>query len=277
MTAPLDIGMEQQDAMLGMGQDDMFDLGKTEEDLGNQQGTAALLMDDDGDAIIGSSEEDGSTETQHDEPLDSEDERETKLLGLEAELDGLYDAYQDRLRERDAKFKVKEARRRNAERDEWNGIKAKDIDDEDSDDEEVGGWDKFQEAKLNDQNLSDESSDESVDEEAQAPNRKRAPSEQTSGLPNKKRPRLVSNLKPPNASATTSAAARIWFAQDIFSGLGGLSKHSDSDFEDLDGDKEETEYSEGVQVRLRYKIMLRSLLTNLSRIRWMQMVKMALR
>jgi len=264
MTAPLDIGMEQQDAMLGVGQDDMFDLGKTEEDLGNKHGTAALLMDDDGDAIIGSSE-DGATETEYDEPLDSEDEEETKLLGLEAELDNLYEAYQDRLRERDAKFKVKEARRKNAELDEWNGIKAKDIDDDDSDDEEVGGWDKIQEAKLNDQNLSDDSSDESVDEEAQVPKRKRTPSE-TSGLPNKKRPRLVSKLKPATASATTSAAARVWFTQDIFSGLDGLNKHSDSDFEDLDEDNEESEYSEGVQVRFQYKIILRSLLTHLSRI-----------
>ena len=264
MTAPLDIGMEQQDAMLGVGQDDMFDLGKTEEDLGNKHGTAALLMDDDGDAIIGSSE-DGATETEYDEPLDSEDEEETKLLGLEADLDNLYVAYQDRLRERDAKFKVKEARRKNAELDEWNGIKAKGIDDEDSDDEEVGGWDKIQEAKLNDQNLSDDSSDESVDEETQVPKRKRTPSE-TSGLPNKKRPRLVSKLKPATASATTGAAARVWFAQDIFSGLDGLNKHSDSDFEDLDEDNEESEHSEGVQVRLQYKIILRSLLTHLSRI-----------
>lgn len=263
MTAPLDIGMEQQDAMLGVGQDDMFELGKTEEDLGNKQGTAALLMDDDGDAIIESSEEDGATDTEYEDPLDSEDEKETKLLGLEAELDGLYDAYQDRLRERDAKFKVKEARRKNAEHDEWNGIKAKDIDDEDSDDEEVGGWDKLQDAKLNDQNLSDDSSDESVDEEGQAPKRKKAPSEQASGLPNKKRPRLVSNLKPPNASATTSAAARVWFAQDIFSGLGGANKDSDSDFEDLDEDRQESSYSEGAQVRLQYKIILHSLLTHL--------------
>ncbi|KIM48099.1 hypothetical protein M413DRAFT_439809 [Hebeloma cylindrosporum] len=243
MTAPLDIGMEQQDAMLGVGQDDMFDLGKTEEDLRNKRGTVALLMDDDGDAITGSSEEDEVTESE-DEPLDSEDEREKKLLGLEAELDGLYDAYQDRLRERDAKIKVKEARRKNAERDEWNGIEANDIDDEDSDDEEVGGWDKLQEAKLNDQNLSDDSSDESVDEEAPAHKRKRMPSEQTAGLPNNKRPRLVSKLKPPTASATTSAAARVWFAQDIFSGLGGLNKDSDPDSEELD---RESEYSEAGQ------------------------------
>lgn len=265
MTAPLDIGMEQQDAMLGVGQDDMFDLGKTEEELGHKNGTAAFLMDDDGDAIIGSSEEDGATETEDDEPLDSEDEKETKLLGLEAELDNLYEAYQGRLRERDAKFKVKEARRKNAELDEWNGIKAKDTDDEDSDDEEVGGWDELQEAKLNDRDLSDDSSDESVDEEVQASKRKRTPSE-TSGLPNKKRPRLVSKLKPATASATASATARVWFAQDIFSGLDGLNKHSDSDFEDLDEDEEESEYSEEVQVRLLHKLILRSLLIHLSRI-----------
>jgi len=258
MTAPLDIGMEQQDAMLGVGQDDMFDLGKTGEDLGNKQDSAALLMDDDGDAIVGSSDEDGASETEHDEPLDSEDEGERKLLGLEAEIDGLYDAYQDRLRERDAKFKIREARTKNAERDEWNGIEAKDVDDEDSDDE-VGGWDQLQEAKLNDQILSDDSSDESVDEEVQAPRRKRVPSEHTSGLPNKKRARLVSNLMPPNPSATTSAVARVWFAQDIFSGFDGLNKHSDSDFEEL---YQKSEYSDAVQVSLKYIMLLRSLSSN---------------
>jgi len=265
MTAPLDIGMEQQDAMLGLGQDDMFDLGRTEEDLNNKRRTANLLMDSDGDAIIGSSdEEDEEAEGENEEPFDPEEEREHKLSGLEAELDGLYDAYQGRLRERDAKFKVKEARRKNAEREEWNGIMAKDSDDEDSDEEE-GGWDRFQEAKLNDQNSSGDSSEESEVEET--PKLKRARSEQTDPA-NKKRPRLVSKLEPPKANVTTSAAARVWFAQDVFFGLDEPEKHSDFEFEgeEVNEDKESKD-SEEEKVSFKLWDKLRSLLTYHLRIR----------
>jgi AdoMet-dependent rRNA methyltransferase SPB1 len=236
MTAPLDIGMEQQDAMLGVGQDDMFDLGRTEEDLNNDRGSTVLLLDSDGDAVIGSSDEDDE-EAEDEEPLDSEEEREHKISGLEAELDGLYNAYQGRLRERDANFKVKEARRKAAEREEWNGIKAKDSDEEDSDEEE-GGWDRFQKAKFNDQNSSEDSSDEFEVEEA--PRHKRARSEKTDSL-SKKRPRLVSKLEPPKSNATTRAA-RVWFAQDVFFGLGGPDKHADFEFEGEDG--EESKHTE---------------------------------
>ena len=56
MTAPLDIGLEQTDATLGLGQDDMFDLGRTDGPKTNNNATFA--MDDDGDAVLESSDED---------------------------------------------------------------------------------------------------------------------------------------------------------------------------------------------------------------------------
>jgi len=256
MTAPLDIGLEQQDATLGIDQDEMFDLGQAENNMHKHRSTT-FAMDDDGDAILDSSDEDGegeqADENEDDEPLDSEDEREKKVAGLEAELDGLYDAYQGRLRERDAKYKVKEARRKNAEREEeWDGIK-EDGSDPDASDEEDGGWDKIQQAKLDDGgNSSGDSSDESEEEtEPTGKSRKRGRSDHEP-LPSKelKRQRLISKLEAPKAKPASGAASRLWFSQDVFAGAGldVMEEISDSDeneeFDDYSEDEESSENAE---------------------------------
>ncbi|KAG6842573.1 hypothetical protein C0991_000099 [Blastosporella zonata] len=214
MTAPLDIGLEQQDLSLG-GQDDIFDLGGTERGLRTKGGIERLIGDDDN--IAEESEEEVEAVSDDDEVLDSDEERERKTQGLEAELDGLYDAYQDRLRERDAKFKVKEARRTNAELEEWTGIGAKADSDEEDTDEEEGGWDKLQ-AKKGD--VSDDSSDEEdSDEEPTVMKGVKRPHgvDRTSAF---KRPKLITKLQEPQTVASTSKAAQVWFSQDIFAGLG---------------------------------------------------------
>ncbi|KAF8974023.1 Spb1 C-terminal domain-containing protein [Flammula alnicola] len=238
MTAPLDIGLEQQDATLGIGQDDIFDLGRTEEDMHRNKSNAKFMMDDDGDAVVDSSSEDGENDQADDGDdgqLDSEDEREKKVSGLEAELDGLYDAYQERLRERDAKFRVKEARRKNAKREEWHGIGAQERDGEESDEEEEGSWDKIQQAKLNDRdNSSGDSSDESeVDELPSAKRRKRTQSDQEPEPKDKKRPRLISKLEPSTSKSATSTTAKVWFSQNLFSKVDGLDEISDSEDSDM--------------------------------------------
>lgn len=234
MTAPLDIGLEQTDATLGLGQDDMFDLGRA--DGPKTTNNATFTMDDDGDAVLESSDEDSADGADDDEPLDSEDERENKLTGLEAELDGLYDAYQGRLRERDAKFKVKEARRKNAEREEWSGIQAQKSDGDDSDEE--GGWDVVQDAKVNDHgNSSGDSSDESDAEEAEAlpvKTGKRTRVDREFASQNTKRPRLTPKAGTPGSHTSTTAAAKVWFAQDVFSKVDGLDHISDSESLNVD-------------------------------------------
>lgn len=235
MTAPLDIGMEQHDAALGIGQDDVFDLGRTENGLGN---SARFLMDDDGDLIVESGEEKEGNEQDRDaDAMSSGEEREAKLQALEVELDGLYDAYQGRLRERDAKFKVNEARRKNAEREEWNGIQEQGSDESES---EGGGWEKMQDAKLNDD--SDNSSfGESDLEEASAITtgwkRKRADNVVTKLG---KRPRLITNLKQPTSAKATNTAAQVWFSQGVFSGLEDLNSLSDSDSAAIATDDDDT-------------------------------------
>ncbi|KAG7450407.1 uncharacterized protein BT62DRAFT_927707 [Guyanagaster necrorhizus] len=217
MTAPLDIGLDQQDASLGIGRDDVFDLKTTENHL-RQRGYLTRFANgegsDDGDI--------DAAQISGDEPevLDSEEEKERNLQGLEMELDGLYDAYQDRLRERDAKFRVKEAREKNAHREEWGGIKGSENEncDEESGSED-GGYDVLQQVK--DDNES--SDDESVINGA--PSKKRRRTDDTTD--GSKRTRLVTKLQEPG-----NQAASVWFSQDVFANMDNLDDISDGDESD---------------------------------------------
>ena len=235
MIAPLDIGMEQHDAALGLGQEDVFDLGRTENGLGKRS-SARFLTDDDGDLFAESDEEaeEGNEQNYNADAMDSGEEKEEKLRYLEAELDGLYDAYQGRLRERDAKFKVREARSKNAEREEWNGIQEQASDGSES---EEGGWDKMQDAKINDDNSSSEDSDSEDISSITGRKRKRSKIAVTEL---NKRPRLTTNLKQPTSGTTTNTAAQVWFSQDVFTGLEDLNNLSNSDNTDNDDDDDET-------------------------------------
>jgi AdoMet-dependent rRNA methyltransferase SPB1 len=217
MTAPLDIGLEQADSSLRHGQDDIFDLEDTEKRLTRKGGVSRLIQDD-GDVVIEDSEEEGGSGVDEPQVLDEDEEKEKRAADLEAELEGLYDAYRERMREKDAKFKVKESRQKNVEREEWHGI-SKQIDGDDSEDgddsDQEGGWDKLQEVK--EQMGEDSSDDGETDAEGETPRtgqKRRRPAE---GEPPQKRVRLVKKLEGPAPSA--SRAAQVWFSQDIFAGL----------------------------------------------------------
>lgn len=235
MTAPLDIGLEQQDAALGLGQDDIFDLGGTENGL-RKRGGISTLIGEDGDVVIESDDDGGDGDDEDDAFLDSEEEREWKMNGLEAELDGLYDAYQERLRERDVKFKVMEARRNNAEREEWHGIQSKRSDEED-DSEAEGGWDNMERAKkLHEDSSSDEDSSDTNDTDRLTTIGQKRP--HTAGRESftsqkSKRARLITKLEEPKNAATTSKAAHVWFSQDVFAEM--------EDIGDIEDDKEDDE------------------------------------
>ncbi|KAG7099314.1 hypothetical protein E1B28_001172 [Marasmius oreades] len=228
MTAPIDIGLEQQDAALVYGQDDIFDLKNTENGM-QKKGGMSKLIGEDGTIVAESDDEEGnerlSDDDALDEVLDSEEEREEKARSLEAELDALYDDYQIRLREKDAKFRVKEAREKHKSREEWTGIQEnqKDSDDEP---EEEGGYDIMH------QHVDDgSSSDESDEDEAQHPPTKRRRAD-SSGRS------LIADLAEPKPSV--SQASKVWFSQDVFAEV------NDADEEDEeDEDKEESDGGEG--------------------------------
>ncbi|KAG2044735.1 Spb1 C-terminal domain-containing protein [Suillus americanus] len=220
MTAPLDIGLEQIDASLGMGQEDMFDLTGTERQLRNKGGIGIIRVDDDTpedeveDEVV-------ARDDEEDEVLDSDEERDRKASRLEAEMDGLYDAYQEKLKERDSKFQAREARQRNGMPEEWGGIQ----DGDNSESDEEGGWDQMEAAKGD----NDDSSDESDDGEPGTPGRKRGRPQATEMKSNKK-VKLVTKLEEPTAGGR---ASQVWFSQDVFGGVDGL--------DDIEGEEEEGE------------------------------------
>jgi AdoMet-dependent rRNA methyltransferase SPB1 len=233
MTAPMDIGMEQHDASLGFGQDDVFDLTGAEKGMRANGGVASLIgiMPESDESEAGDGDED-----EDEEMLDSDEERERMVSGLEAELDGMYDMYQQRMRERDAKFKVKEARKQSGQLEEWTGITQKNSDDDDSEIEGgEGGWEKMEEAKemAGDDSSSDDS-DEDVVDETSAPGRKRRRNE--TAAPSSKRVRLLTKLEEPKSAAQASRAAQVWFSQDVFAGMVDLDNIEDDQDQDISMD-----------------------------------------
>ncbi|KAK0465202.1 FtsJ-domain-containing protein [Desarmillaria tabescens] len=209
MTAPLDIGLDQQDASLGVGQEDVFDLETTE----NLRRRGYLTKFANGEGSDDNDSDAGQNSGDEPDALDSDEERERKLQGLELELDGMYDAYRDHLRERDAKFKGP---------------------DENSDEEsgsETGGYDMLQQAKDDDD---DESSDDESDID-DAPSKKRR---RTDNAPDgSKKTRLITKLQEPSNPATS-----VWFSRDVFANMDDLDDISDGD--ESDGVEEAFEMSE---------------------------------
>lgn len=240
MTAPLDIGLEQSDAALGVGQEDVFDLGETEKHM-NRRTQVRWLDDEALDSADDSEESEAAGGSGDEDHVLSADDRDMRMEVLEGELDGLYDTYKDRLRERDAKFKAKEERSKNKEREkEWNGIQAAKDSEEESTDSE-GGWDVSQKNKLDegdDDTSDDESSNGDSGEGDFITTRKRTRSLKDVAPSAAKRQRLISNLQSP--SKPSAAAAQLWFSQGVFAGLGGVDEEIENENEEV-GDEDMNE------------------------------------
>ncbi|KAI0961834.1 hypothetical protein AcW1_000809 [Taiwanofungus camphoratus] len=216
MTAPLDIGMEQSDAALNYGQEDVFDLDNATKALRRKDGITRLMDEDDvesdGDSHLANQGEDENEET-----LDSEQEHEKKVLSLEAELNGLYDAYRERLKDRDAKYKVKEARKDSKDREEWHGIK-EDSDGSDDEESDEGGWERTEVAKekADESSSSDDNSDEEDEQRIMIGKKRRRVDEPGGASHNLKKTRTFATFEEPAANAKLSKAAQVWFSQDCF-------------------------------------------------------------
>ena len=216
MTAPLDIGLEFQDQALGLGQDDILDLEMSKKQLGKRKTYVDLVnLVDDKDGFESDEEEQGEeTMGEDEENLDSDGENK-KVDELEAELDGLYDSYQERLRERDAKYRVKEARRKDKSREEWHGIQQQDGDSDDSEESE-GGYDVVLAAKARFGEDSDSDWDSESVDDSNAPSnggklkRWRGADAEVDGRQSKKA--KMERLE-------TSRATSMWFDQDVFAGV----------------------------------------------------------
>jgi AdoMet-dependent rRNA methyltransferase SPB1 len=217
MTAPLDIGLEQTDTVLGYGQEDMFDLEHAERALRRKRFPNSSDTDE---------EDEESNESEDGKSLDDEmlvidEEQINRVQALEDELDGLYESYRERLAKRDAKFKVREARRGDKRREEWSGIERDEGRDNTNEGSEAGGWDEMEWRKAR----SDDSDSSSTDEEdgtfsPQLPKRKRADQQGTS----RKKARLLTSLEEPQPASQISRKTDVWFSQDLFKGLDQVSE-----------------------------------------------------
>ena len=213
MTAPLDIGLEFRDQALGDGQEDLLDLEMSKKRLGKKKTHVDLVnLVDDKDGFESDEEEREDAMDKDEDNLGSDDEEETKADELEAELDGLYDAYQERLKERDTKYRVKEARRKDKSREEWHGIRQQDSDDDS--DESGGGYDIVQAARARFGEESDSDSESDGDPDvpcADGKPKRRRGIDIDVGERRLKKPR-TEQLEP-------SQAANMWFDQDVFAGV----------------------------------------------------------
>ncbi|KAF9504926.1 hypothetical protein BS47DRAFT_1374347 [Hydnum rufescens UP504] len=241
MTTPMDIGQEFADSQLNGG--DIFDLGEAEKRGMRNAMEGEVDSDSDDD------KPQAPALDADDEVLDSEDERERKLRQLEGTLDGMYENYRERMSERDAKWKARQARLQDKKNDAWAGIRKPD--DENSDDSDAGGsdareivrraipdgdgseggWDVVQKAKArageddssSDADSSDEDrgDDEPFDEE-ELPSVKRRKTADGSAA-------LVTPLEDPKNKVQPSKAAQVWFSQDVFKGVDDLDHIEDDE------------------------------------------------
>ena len=210
MTAPLDIGLEQTDAVL-RGQEDMFDLGDAERASGRKGYPVAVDTDE---------ESVEPNESLHDNILDegvvdTDEEQDDRLQTLEDDLDGLYETYREKLAERDTKFRVREARRNDKRREDWAGIGKGEAQDDTDEEDEGGGWDEMEQIKAR----VDESDSwtDTEDEMSSSQLAKRKQLDQQ-GTPRKKA-RMSSSLSEPKIESHEGKNTAVWFSQDIFKGL----------------------------------------------------------
>ena len=222
MTAPLDIGLEQSDALLGHGQEDMFDLESAER-IPRRAGSPDLTDTDDQGYDIEQRTDDNSSD---DEALYTDGEQNRRMQALENDLDGLYEAYREKLAERDAKYKVRMARQDNKRREEWSGIDKGETQG-DTDEEDEGGWDEMEQRKAaeSDSDSSSAGEEDELSSSQSSSKRKRPRQQETS----RKKARLLTSLEEPQTTYQSSIKTDAWFSQDIFDGLNHLS-------EDVDGE-----------------------------------------
>ncbi|CAL3969342.1 hypothetical protein PZA11_006088 [Diplocarpon coronariae] len=184
MTVPTEIGMEQAGPN---GEGSMFGLKAIDKSGAVDKiakGKMAILTEADRRRDINGIESD-------EENSESDDEEDR----LDRELDSLYNQYQERKSDSDAKFKARKARKEHEDGD-WEGFS---VGEDDSDDEK----------------LEEDSSEESSDEERPA-----------------KRPLLTDLQGKDTKAGGLSRRAAQFFDQDIFKDIGGLPEDPESEAED---------------------------------------------
>lgn len=263
MTTPMDIGMDIQDEAL-----------QGEEFFNLRYGGANRRVADGEEAEEGSEDEDAATRAGAQQDDDSDDydgsdaEEERRLDRLENEVEGMYEEYQQRLSERDAKHRAREARKANEHKDEWYGFKDG-ADDEGGNDagsdagSSDGGFEALERRKHQEETYdTDDEEDDADDREMRAameeekarrqPKRKR--DEGVNGFADDDvsndsadEEKLLQTLESKDArKQQQSREAAIWFDNPLFKGINGLdgAEGDDDDDEDEDEDEDDGEEDE---------------------------------
>lgn len=228
MTAPNIGELDAQDTALAG--EDHFDLGEGERGIKRRKGDLADALGDEG--LEGSDEEEaGNAGSESEEDfLDSEDEREAKTKSLENEMDGLYDTYQTHMQEKDAKFRVKEARRKDKHRESWKGIDdPKESESEEESEEEgvEGGWENREKNRAHIGEEADSSDDSDDDEEMQL----------DTPVSSARR----SLLQKLDDGSEVSSAAKVWFDQSVFKGLDEFDDDEEEEEAEMTDDEESSD------------------------------------
>lgn len=266
MTTPMDIGMDIQDEAL-QGED-FFTL---------QHGGGNKRVADGEEAEADSEAEDGRQERSStvQESGDSGDEEERRLSRLEDEVEGMYEEYQQRLSERDAKHRVREARKANKHNDEWYGFKdedggnGQDAEEGGSDAESAdGGFEALQRRKMQEETYDTDDEEDDADEremheamEMEKQRRsamKRKRDESVNGFghddadelesANDDEGNLLQTLESKDArKQQQSREAAIWFDNPLFKAVNGLEAGDDEDSEGDEDDEDEDDDGEDSQ------------------------------
>ncbi|KAJ1024870.1 hypothetical protein NDA16_002906 [Ustilago loliicola] len=265
MTTPMDIGMDVMDDQLGAGNGDIFEIGSGEKVFKKAAMQQADLSDDESETIVSS----------HD---DDDNDPEARAKRLDAEMDALYDEYKTKQSQRDANFRAKQARLKDAKNDSWHGIKDDEDEDEDEDegnesDENEGGYHVVQRRKEQEETFDtddeEDEEDERLEREATQQSKKRkrdtvaASSEHLDSIDANhaakpaKRSLVNSLVSDAAVTAQQSREASIWFDNPLFKDLGldtqavdleQLPDEEDDDEEEEDDEDNWEEAEDGEEV-----------------------------
>ncbi|TIB79037.1 hypothetical protein E3Q23_00550 [Wallemia mellicola] len=231
MGAPIDIGLEQDQHLDDdvyipdqKSKGDIFDLKHTQKHL---KGRNIDEIEED----EGSSEEEPEVAKFEDAYEDEED----KLDRLEAQMDGMYETYQEKLGEKDRKHQIKEARRKDKNREAWGGIPRRGDDDEES--EESAGEEEEEE----------EESEGEYGYEAKEKHRMQLDQDSSDEeeVGTSKKPAKKSKV---DRKTQDEAAANVWFGNPLFKDVDGIAEESDEEEEEeasvMEEDEDEEEPAE---------------------------------
>ena len=248
MTAPLDIGLEQTDALLGHGQEDVFDLEFAAQ-VPRRRGLPDLTDTEDEDKEPEKNKDDNNS---GDEALETDGEQNSRMQALESDLDGLYETYRQRLAERDTKFKAREARQNDKRREEWSGIDRDEAQADTDEENEDGGWDEMEQRKAGSDD-SDSSTDGEDKLSSTQLSKRKLPRQQGTS---RKKARLLTSLEEPLTASQVSRKTDVWFSQDIFNGLSHLSEDDDKEVNSLQPPQvvEVRSYLPNVVILMHYQV-----------------------